>query len=125
MKLSQRVTNLAESATLAVSAKAARMRAAGVDVIGFGVGEPDFDTPAPVKQAGIAAIQAGQTKYSKPSSGIADAKKAVCAKLARENDLQYEPEQVIVTAGGKMAVYLAVQALTDPGDVMAYLKKQE
>jgi aspartate aminotransferase len=116
MKLARRVMELEESATLAVSAKAARMKAEGVDVIGFGAGEPDFDTPIHIKRAGMDAIDAGQTKYAKPASGISVAKEAVCAKLARENQLTYAPQQVIITAGAKMAVYLAIQALIDPGD---------
>ncbi len=116
MNLSQRVMALAESATLAVSAKAARLRAEGVDVIGFGAGEPDFDTPNHVKQAAYKAIEAGHTGYSKPASGLPAAKRAVCEKLARENDLQYSPEQVIITAGGKMCLYLAIHAVINPGD---------
>lgn len=116
MKLAQRIEDLAESATLAVSAKAARMKADGIDVVGFGAGEPDFDTPDNIKDAAIAAIKAGHTKYSKPASGIPTAKQAVCDKLARENDLRYEPGQIIVTAGGKMCLYLAFQALLDAGD---------
>ncbi len=116
MRLARRVTELAESATLAVTAKAARMKAEGIDVIGFGAGEPDFDTPDHIKQAGIDAIKAGHTGYSKPASGLPVAKQAVCAKLARDNQLEYSPEQVIVTAGGKMACYLAIHALVGPGD---------
>ncbi len=116
MKLAERVRNLAESATLAVSAKAARLRAEGIDVIGFGAGEPDFDTPTHIKKAALAAMNAGHTGYSKPASGIPAAKKAVCEKLSRENGLTYAPEQVIITAGGKMAVNLVMQALIDPGD---------
>ncbi len=116
MHFARRVLELHESATLAVSAKAARMQAAGVDVVGFGAGEPDFDTPAHIKEAAWAALKAGQTKYSKPASGIPVAKQAVCTKLQRENDLSYTPEQVIITAGGKMAVYLMIQAVVEPGD---------
>jgi aspartate aminotransferase len=116
MKLSDRVVALAESATLAVTAKAAQLIADGVDVVSFGAGEPDFDTPDPIKQAAIRAINDGQTKYSKPATGIAPVRAAVCEKLARENALQYEPSQVIVTTGGKMACYLAIQALVNPGD---------
>lgn len=116
MKLSQRVQALAESATLAVAAKAAQMKAEGIDVLSFGAGEPDFDTPNNVKDAAKRALDAGQTKYSKPASGIPDAKKAVCTKLKRENHLDYDPSQVIVTAGGKIACALAIQALIDPGD---------
>ncbi|MHC4697381.1 MAG: aminotransferase class I/II-fold pyridoxal phosphate-dependent enzyme, partial [Planctomycetota bacterium] len=116
MKIAERVRNLAESATLAVTAKAARMRADGIDVISFGAGEPDFDTPPNIKNAVIAAVEAGYTKYSKPASGIPAAKQAVCEKFARENDLNYTPDQIIITAGGKMAIYLAISALIDPGD---------
>ena len=115
-RLASRVTNLAESATLAVAAKAARMRAEGVDVINFSVGEPDFDTPDYVKEAGLEAIRAGDTKYAKPASGTPVVKRAICEKLRRENGLDYAPEQIIVTAGGKMAVYLAVHTLIEPGD---------
>lgn len=116
MRLAKRVRNLAESATLAVASKAARMRADGIDVISFGAGEPDFDTPAAIKQAAIAALEAGHTKYAKPASGIPEAKEAVCRKFGRENSLHYKPEQVIITAGGKMAVSLVIQALVDEGD---------
>jgi aspartate aminotransferase len=116
MKLSARVQALAESATLAVTAKAAAMRASGIDVLSFGAGEPDFDTPTNIKDAAKRALDEGKTKYSKPASGLAELKQAVCAKLARENELKYEPSQVIVTAGGKMACALAIQATIDPGD---------
>ena len=116
MKLAQRVIELAESATLALTAKAAALRAEGVDVISFAAGEPDFDTPAPIRKAARDAIEAGQTRYPKPASGIPAAKRAVCEKFSRENDLRYAPEQVLVTSGGKMAVYLAIQALVNPGD---------
>ncbi len=116
MKLARRVLELAESATLAVSAKAARLKSEGIDVISFGAGEPDFDTPELIKASGICAIKEGQTRYPKPASGLIEAKQAVCQKLARENSLKYTPDQVIITTGGKMAVYLAVNALIDPGD---------
>ena len=116
MILARRITELAESATLAVASKAAKMKSQGIDVIGFGAGEPDFTTPDHIKQACIDALQAGHTGYSKPTSGIAAAKQAVCDKLARENKLQYTPEQVLITAGGKMGVYLAIHAMINPGD---------
>ena len=115
MRLSRRVMELAESATLAVSAKAARMRAEGVDVVGFGAGEPDFDTPQHICDAGVEAIRTGQTRYAKPASGIPTAKEAVCAKFLRENGLKYAPRQAIVTSGAKDAAYLAVHAVVDPG----------
>lgn len=116
MRISQRIEALAESATLAVTARAAQMKADGIDVLSFGAGEPDFDTPENIKTKAVEAIQTGQTKYSKPATGIAAVKQAVCEKLKRENDLSYEPSQVIVTAGGKMACYLAIHALINPGD---------
>jgi len=116
MRLSRRVVELVESATLAVSAKAARMKAEGVDVVSFGAGEPDFDTPAHIRQAAIDALHAGQTKYPSPASGIAVARKAVCESLARDAKLRYSPEQVIITSGGKDAAYMAFHALLDPGD---------
>lgn len=116
MKLSKRVQMLAESATLAVSAKAAAMKKQGIDVVGFGAGEPDFDTPVNVKEAAKKAIDAGQTKYATPASGILPAKEAVCSKLKRENNLTYEPGQVLITVGGKEALFLAFCALLDEGD---------
>lgn len=116
MKLAQRVVQLAESATLAVSAKAARMKADGIDVIGFGAGEPDFDTPTHIRQAGIDAINAGKTKYPNPASGLIATKKAVCERLRCDHGLRYEPEQVIITSGGKDAAYMAIHAVIDPGD---------
>ncbi len=116
MRLSQRAESLKESATLAVSAKAARMKAEGVDVVSFGAGEPDFDTPAHIRQAAIDALNAGQTRYPNPASGLNVARKAVCDSLLRDAQLTYKPEQVIITSGGKDAAYLAFHALLDPGD---------
>ena len=101
MDVSQHVTKLAESATLAVAAKAAAMRAEGIDVVSLAAGEPDFDTPQHIKDAAIAAINAGKTKYSKPASGVPELKDAICRKLQRENGLTYKPSQIIVTAGAK------------------------
>ena len=116
MKLSQRVQQLAESATLAVSSKAAAMKKQGIDVVSFGAGEPDFPTPEHVRNACKAALDAGHTGYAKPASGIQAAKEAVCLKLKRENQLDYKPAQVLITVGGKEALYLACMALLDPGD---------
>lgn len=116
MKLSRRVMELAESATLAVSSKAAQMKKESIDVVSFGAGEPDFDTPTNVKEAAKKAIDDGKTKYATPPSGILPAKEAVCAKLKRENNLTYDPSQVIITVGGKEALYLAFSALIDEGD---------
>ena len=116
MKLSQRVEQLAESATLAVAAKAAEMKRNGLDVVDFGAGEPDFDTPAHIREACKKALDAGYTRYAKPGSGILPLKEAVCSKLKRENGLDYKPSQVMVTVGGKEALYLASMALLEPGD---------
>ena len=116
MRISQRVQDLAESGTIAVSNKVAALRAQGVDVISLGAGEPDFDTPAHVKQAADDALARGETKYAKPASGVPELKQAVCNKLARENDLTYTPDQVIASVGGKEGLYLAFATLLDPGD---------
>ncbi len=107
---------MAESATLAVAAAAAKMKSDGIDVVSFGAGEPDFDTPASIRQAAGEALEAGHTRYCKPASGLVVAKNAVCQKLKRENDLTYDPGQVIITSGGKMALALIMQAVLDPGD---------
>ncbi|NOT01912.1 MAG: pyridoxal phosphate-dependent aminotransferase [Phycisphaerales bacterium] len=116
MKLSQRVQSIGESATLAVAATAARLKAQGVDVISFGAGEPDFPTPQHIVRAGQKALDDGRTKYPKPASGIPALKDAVCAKLKRENRLDYRPEQIVITVGGKMACQLSLLAILDPGD---------
>ncbi len=116
MKLARRVLELEESATLATAAKAARMQAQGINVISFGAGEPDFPTAPHAARAGVAAIEAGKTKYAKPASGIPAAKLAVCTKFGRDNGLSYKPDQVIITVGGKEAVFLAMQAVVNPGD---------
>ncbi len=116
MNLSKRVQSIDESATLAVAARSAELRRAGIDVVGFGAGEPDFDTPPHIKAAAKKAIDAGHTHYAKPTSGIPEARAAVCQKFARDNGLKYEPDQVIVTVGGKEALFLAFAALIDPGD---------
>lgn len=117
MKLSKRATELKESATLAVSAKAAEMKGRGIDVVSFGAGEPDFDTPDHIKEAVSAALRDGQTKYAKPASGILPLKHAVAAKFDRDNHLQYDPKsQVLITVGGKEALFLAFAAILDAGD---------
>ena len=116
MKLSQRVQQLEESATLAVSAKAAAMKKEGINVVSFGAGEPDFGTPDHIKAAAKAALDAGHTTYAKPASGILPLKEAVCGKFKRENGLEYKPSQVLITVGGKEALFLACMALLDPGD---------
>lgn len=106
---------IAPSATIAISAKARALQAAGRDVIGLAAGEPDFDTPDNIKDAGIAAIKAGKTKYTDPD-GMPELKQAICAKFKRENGLDYKPSQVHVAPGGKPVIYNALVATLDPGD---------
>ncbi|MGR4866387.1 pyridoxal phosphate-dependent aminotransferase [Caulobacter sp. LARHSG274] len=106
---------IAPSATIAISAKARALQAAGRDVIGLAAGEPDFDTPDNIKDAGIAAIKAGKTKYTDPD-GMPELKQAICAKFKRENGLDYKPSQVHIAPGGKPVIYNALVATLDPGD---------
>ncbi len=115
MKISKRAQDVPPSATLAVTSRAAELKAKGVDVIGFGAGEPDFDTPDYIKEAAIKALKAGKTKYTS-SSGIVELRTAIAAKLEKENGLKYTPDQIIVNIGGKHSVYEAMQAVLDPGD---------
>ncbi len=103
------------SATIAVSTKARELKAAGRDVIGLGAGEPDFDTPDNIKQAGIDAINRGETKYT-AVDGIPELKAAICDKFKRENELSYEPAQAFVAPGGKPIIYNAMVATLNPGD---------
>ncbi len=115
MKISQRAKKVAPSATLAVTNRAKELKAQGIDVVGFGAGEPDFDTPEYIKEAAIKALKEGKTKYT-PASGIPELKAAIAKKLQTENGLSYTPEQVVVNIGGKHSVYEAMQAILDPGD---------
>jgi aspartate aminotransferase len=114
MSLARRVSEVSESITLAVSAKAAALRKAGVDVVGFGAGEPDFDTPEFIKAAAVAALGKGQTKYT-PTPCLPELREAISRKFKRENGLDYSPAQVTTGAGGKFCLYLAFQALVEPG----------
>ncbi len=113
--LSQRALNAAPSPTLAITAKANALKAAGKDVVSFGAGEPDFDTPANVKAAAVAALERGDTKYT-PSSGTVALKDAIAAKLKRDNGLTYSRNEIIVSCGAKHSIYNLMQALLDPGD---------
>ncbi len=113
--LSERVQRIKPSPTLAVTAKANELKAAGKDVIGLGAGEPDFDTPDFIKEAAIKAINAGFTKYT-PVDGTAGLKKAIIAKFQRDNGLSYEPKQILVSCGGKQSFYNLAQALLNAGD---------
>jgi len=113
--LADSLARVKPSATIAVTQKARELKEAGRDVIGLGAGEPDFDTPDNIKEAAIAAIRRGETKYP-PVAGIAPLKKAVAEKFKRENRLDYKPEQVIVGTGGKQVLYNAFVATLNPGD---------
>lgn len=115
IRLASRLQEIKPSPTLAISAKAKAMQATGVDVINFGAGEPDFDTPDNIKAAAIKAIQDGFTRYT-PVPGIPELKKAIQQKLERENGLKYETDEIIVSCGGKHSFYNMAQALIDPGD---------
>lgn len=114
MELSERILQIAPSATIAVTKRAKQMKDAGQDVIAFAAGEPDFDTPKFIKDAAKAAIDAGDTKYN--ARGAEKLKQAIADKLARDNNLIVEPDQVVCTFGGKHAIYDAMQVLVNPGD---------
>ncbi len=113
--LSDSLSRVKPSATMAVSDKARELKAAGRDVIGLGAGEPDFDTPDNIKQAGIQAIEQGQTKYT-AVDGIPELKQAICDKFKRDNELDYTPSQVFVAPGGKPVIYDAMMATLNAGD---------
>ncbi|WP_444460514.1 pyridoxal phosphate-dependent aminotransferase [Rhodobacter capsulatus] len=113
--LSDTLARVKPSPTIAVTNKARELAEAGRDVIGLGAGEPDFDTPAHIKAAAVAAIEAGRTKYT-AVDGILDLKKAICAKFERENGLSYKPSQITVASGGKQVLYNALVATLNPGD---------
>ncbi|MFO8155337.1 MAG: pyridoxal phosphate-dependent aminotransferase [Pseudomonadota bacterium] len=115
IQTSDRVNTIKPSATLAVTARAKALRAAGHDVIGLGAGEPDFDTPEHIKEAAQRAIREGQTKYT-AVDGTPELKQAVVDKFSRDNGLDYDIEQVLVSCGGKQSFYNLVQALINPGD---------
>jgi len=114
-RISQRAAALSPSLTLAIDAKAKQMKAEGQDVVGFGAGEPDFDTPQHIKDAAAQALADGFTKYT-PSSGIPELRKAIADKFERENQLTYKPSQVIVSCGGKHSCYNAIIATCQEGD---------
>ncbi len=113
--LSATLDRVKPSPTIAVTTKAAELKAAGRDIIALGAGEPDFDTPQNIKDAAIKAINEGKTKYT-AVDGIPELKKAICAKFKRENGLSYEPSQVTVGTGGKQVLYNALMATLNPGD---------
>jgi aspartate aminotransferase len=113
--LADRLKTLAPSATLAVQAKAKELKSRGVDVVSFGAGEPDFDTPARIKDAAHRAMQKGQTKYTEVA-GILELRQAIATKLRRDNGLDYEPAEILVSCGAKHTLYNIAVALVNPGD---------
>ena len=114
-KISSRAAALSPSLTLAIDSKAKQMKAEGQDVIGFGAGEPDFDTPQHIKDAAIRALNEGFTKYT-PSSGIPELRQAIADKFKRENGLSYKPSQIIVSNGGKHSCYNVILSTCEAGD---------
>ena len=115
MKLSKRVLNMSPSPTMAITSKAKEMRAKGIDVIGFGAGEPDFDTPEHIKEAAKRAIDEGFTKYT-PPAGIPELRKAVAEKLKDENGVDYDVSQIVITDGAKQALFSLVLSVIEEGD---------
>jgi aspartate aminotransferase len=113
--LADRLKTLAPSPTLAMQAKAKAMRAQGIDVISFGAGEPDFDTPRRIKDAAIRALEQGQTKYTEVG-GVPELRAAVCQKFKRDNGLDYAPDEITVSCGAKHTLYNLFMALVNPGD---------
>ncbi|MBU3666695.1 MAG: pyridoxal phosphate-dependent aminotransferase, partial [Chthoniobacterales bacterium] len=115
MELSSHAAQLTPSLTLAIDSKAKAMRAEGIDVCGFGAGEPDFDTPEHIKEAAIKALQEGFTKYT-PSAGMPELRTAISEKFAADNGIDYKPSQIIVSNGAKQSCYNAILACCEPGD---------
>ena len=121
MELSKKATGISPSLTLKIDASFKEMKQKGLDVVGFGAGEPDFDTPDYIKDAAIEAIQKGFTKYT-VASGMPQLKQAVCDRYFRKYGLKYEPSQVVISNGGKHSLYNVMQALLNPGDEVIILK---
>lgn len=115
IKLNRRVAAIKPSATLAAENRAVEMKAAGIDVISLAAGEPDFDTPERIKEAARRALAAGRTKYT-PTAGVRELKQAICLKLKRDNELDYDLSEVMASAGSKQAEYNVIAALFDEGD---------
>src|SRR5690606_37896408 len=113
--LSRKAQKVSPSITLSIDAKAKQMKADGINVISFGVGEPDFTTPENIRNAAIEAINKGFTTYT-PASGLPQLKQAICAKLKEENNLDYKPENILVSNGAKHSLYNIFQAICDPLD---------
>ena len=115
MKISKTAQSVSASVTMAVTARAKQLKAEGVDVVSFGAGEPDFDTPDFIKEVAKKALDAGATKYS-PAAGNLELREEIARKLKNENNLEYSAKQIVVACGAKHAVYEAIHAIVDPGD---------
>ena len=115
MKIADRMSKVSASATLKLTAKAKEMKSQGLPVINFGAGEPDFDTPEPVKDEAVKWLKAGFTKYT-PTSGIPELRQAVCRKFNEDQGLAYQPENVVISCGAKHSLYNLIQVLCNPGD---------
>ncbi len=115
LKINQRVQGIVGSSTLAITARAKELQAQGKDVVNFAGGEPDFDTPQYIKDAGINAIQSGFTKYT-PSTGTIELRKAIAQKFQKDNNLTYDPKQIAVSCGAKHSIYNIIQVLADEGE---------
>ena len=113
--LSKRALGISPSLTLEITDKAQKMKKSGIDIIGFGAGEPDFDTPKNIQNAGIKAIETGKTRYT-AASGIPELKSAICEKLKKDNDLDYENANILVSSGAKHSIFNAFYAILNPGD---------
>ena len=115
MRLAKRLDAVKPSPTLAITAKAKELKAKGIDVVGFGAGEPDFDTPRAIKQAAVQALDEGFTKYT-PTNGIPELREAIAKRIAQQHGISYKATEVLVSVGGKHALYNLFQALLNPGD---------
>ncbi|WP_313756503.1 pyridoxal phosphate-dependent aminotransferase [Tissierella sp.] len=117
--LSEKGLRITPSITLEITAKAKAMKESGIDVVSFGAGEPDFNTPENIQQEGIRAIKEGLTRYT-PASGIVELKKAICEKLKRDNGLEYKPSNIIISSGAKHSIHNALMAILNPGDEVIF-----
>jgi Aspartate/tyrosine/aromatic aminotransferase len=115
MELSRKAMNISASVTLAITAKANKMKSQGIDVVSFGAGEPDFNTPEHIQEAAINAIRKGFTKYT-AASGIQELKEGICAKLKKDNGIEYNPSQIVISNGAKHSIYNTLSAICNPGD---------
>ena len=113
--LSKRINSLPISATLAMAAKARELKNRGIDIIGLSLGEPDFNTPEFIKDAAVKAVNDNWNSYS-PVDGYADLKEAICTKFKRDNQLDYDPSQIVVSTGAKQSIANVCMVLLDPGD---------